>query len=133
MDLITAHNLMKADNAKWFKCTYENAEKKDDSCLIEYIEEVCADTAWVRSLPTNIKARSTLTKPKTALMSHSSRDPLEEQLKSDLKMNLERTQEQGVHRCNSEERAPNDSDDSRSEYRRRRFHKINVFAGKSTF
>jgi hypothetical protein len=27
MDLITAHNLMKADNAKWFKCTYENAEK----------------------------------------------------------------------------------------------------------
>jgi hypothetical protein len=59
MDLITAHNLMKADNAKWFKCTYENAEKKDDSCLIEYIEEICADPeAWVRSLPTNIKARS---------------------------------------------------------------------------
>jgi hypothetical protein len=58
MDLITAHNLMKAD-AKWFKCTYENAEKKDDSCLIEYIEEVCADPeAWVKSLPTNIKVRS---------------------------------------------------------------------------
>jgi hypothetical protein len=79
-----------ADNAKWFKCTYENAEKKDGSCLIEYIEEVCADPeAWVRSLPTNIKS-FTLTKPKTANVTHSSRDPLEEQLKTDLKMNLER-------------------------------------------
>jgi hypothetical protein len=31
------------------------------------VEEICADTeAWVKSLPSNIKAMSTLVKPKTA-------------------------------------------------------------------
>jgi hypothetical protein len=65
MDLITAHNLMKPDNAKWFKRTYDNAGKTDDSSLMEYVEEICADTeAWVKSLPSNIKAMSTLAKPK---------------------------------------------------------------------
>jgi hypothetical protein len=117
MDLITAHNLMKPDNAKWFKCTYENAEKKDDSCLIEYIEEICADPeAWVKSLPANIKARSTLTKPKTALMSLTSLEtPLEEQLKTDLKTNLEKTyKNKSFIDAVLKDRSPHDSDDSRS-------------------
>jgi hypothetical protein len=56
---------MKPDNAKWFKRTYDNAGKTDDSSLVEYVEEICADTeAWVKSLPSNIKAMSTLAKPK---------------------------------------------------------------------
>lgn len=93
MDLITAHNLMKPDNAKWFKRTYDNAGKADDSSLVEYVEEICADTeAWVKSLPSNIKAMSTLAKPKTALMSLASLEtPLEDALKTELKTCLEKT------------------------------------------
>jgi hypothetical protein len=47
MDLITAHNL---NETRQCSSTYDNAGKTDDSSLMEYVEEICADTeAWVKS------------------------------------------------------------------------------------
>jgi hypothetical protein len=87
--------------------------REDDSCLIEYIEEVCADPeAWVVACQHH-QGSFTLTKPKTALMSHSSRDPLEEQ--------LDRSEDEPRKTYKNKSfidaiwrRGPHDSDDSRS-------------------
>jgi hypothetical protein len=91
MDLITAHNLMKPDNAKWFKRTYDNAGKTDDSSLVEYVEEICADTE-VSSRAFEHQSHVYSGQTKTALMSLASLETsLEDGHKTELKTCLEKT------------------------------------------
>jgi hypothetical protein len=69
MDLAAAQGLLKGENARWFQRTCAEADKPVDTSLEEYLEEISADPeSWVRSLPAKAKARSTLIKPKTAVL-----------------------------------------------------------------
>jgi EAL domain-containing protein (putative c-di-GMP-specific phosphodiesterase class I) len=87
---ITAHNLMKPATPSGSSVLTKMPRRRRTVRLIEYIEVLCR---WKhgsdRCLPTSRLVP--LTKPKTALMYSQLSRPLEEQLKSDLKMNLEKT------------------------------------------
>jgi hypothetical protein len=100
MDLSAAHSFLatnsSADNAKWFRAAFEHSGKDDAFLLDDYLAEIAEDPeAWVRALPANVKAKSTMNKPKTAIMALLSKEgaaeKIDEVVRADVKQKLDKT------------------------------------------
>jgi hypothetical protein len=73
MDLASTHVLLRekstSDNAKWFQMVYRDMGYADSSSLEDYLRDIeNGPESWVNKLPSSIHARSTLNKPKTAVL-----------------------------------------------------------------